>query len=58
LRSKIKFFPPPYGERNFVETRLLVMNCEAGMSPSAGIAAALGQFYNHDGTFFFGNYSA
>ena len=37
-------------------TGLLVINCEAGMSRSAGVAAALSQFYNHDETFFFEHY--
>ena len=37
-------------------TGLLVINCEAGMSRSAGIAAAVSQFYNDDEMFYFAHY--
>ncbi len=36
--------------------RLFVIHCEAGMSRSAGVAAALSQFYNGDEFFFLHHY--
>lgn len=35
---------------------LIVVNCEAGMSRSAGIASAISQFYNRDEFFFLSHY--
>lgn len=37
-------------------TRLIVAQCDAGMSRSAGVASALSQFYNHDEAFFIVHY--
>lgn len=34
----------------------LVIHCEAGISRSSGVAAAISKFYNHDDRFFFKNY--
>lgn len=36
---------------SFVDT--IIINCEAGISRSAGIAAALSKFYNKDDSYFF-----
>lgn len=36
--------------------RLVIVNCEAGMSRSTGVATALSRFYNHDETFFLAHY--
>ncbi len=38
------------------DVNLIVVHCEAGMSRSAGVAAALSQFYNHDQTPFLVHY--
>ena len=43
-------------EQQRVNVRLLIVHCEAGMSRSAGVAAALSLFYNHDETYFLVHY--
>ncbi len=35
---------------------LTVVQCDAGMSRSAGVASALSQYYNHDEAFFLAHY--
>lgn len=48
--------------RDFVEAQrasgvsLMIVNCEFGMSRSAGVASALSFFYNYDETFFLVHY--
>ena len=43
-------------ERMTAGTRLFVINCEAGVSRSAGIASALSWHFNHDESFFIVHY--
>jgi predicted protein tyrosine phosphatase len=43
-------------KRNLEKINLIVVHCEAGISRSAGVAAALSKIINNDDTFFFKKY--